>query len=171
MELRLAEEKDLPELKIMYNKITEKLKTQNIELYWSEHYPYGMFAEDIKNKNLYVLLNGSTIVAAFGIFDYFDIESRFEWSKKSLKTVYIGRLGTNVDFQRQGLGTQAVKHAEKIAKEKGANFLRIFVVDGNIPAMKLYEKNGYTKVNGISHEYLEFNDATLTEFAYEKELN
>ena len=49
--------------------------------------------------------------------------------------------------------------------------MRIFVVDGNIPAMKLYEKNGYTKVNGISHEYLEFNDATLTEFAYEKELN
>ena len=170
MELRLAEEKDLPELKAMYDKIIEKLDEQKIQLYWTDHYPYGMFSNDIKNQNLYVLLKDSTIVAAFGLFDYFEIESRFEWSEKSSKVFYIGRLGINVDFQRQGIGSEAVNQAENLAKSKGANFLRIFVVDGNTPAMKLYEKNNYSKVVGISNEYLEFNDATLTEFADEKEL-
>lgn len=47
----------------------------------------------------------------------------------------------------------------KIATKKGAEFLRLFVIDFNVPAINLYKKFGFTQADGI---YKEVIDETLS---------
>ena len=62
-----------------------------------------------------------------------------------------------------------VEKAKKIAKSKGFDYLRLFVVDINIPAIKLYVKNGFIKAEGIYDEV--FDDGfVLHEYGYEIEI-
>ena len=62
-----------------------------------------------------------------------------------------------------------IEKAKKIAKSKGIDYLRLFVVDINTPAIKLYEKNGFIKAEGIYDEV--FDDGfVLREYGYEIEI-
>ncbi len=56
-----------------------------------------------------------------------------------------------------------------MATEKNAEYLRLFVIDFNIPAINLYEKFGFKQVKGV---YKEVIDETLSfdEFGYEIKL-
>lgn len=62
-----------------------------------------------------------------------------------------------------------VDKAKQISKYLGAEYLRLFVVNINEPAIHLYLKNGFKKVKGIYEE--KFDDGfVLREFGYEIEL-
>lgn len=59
--------------------------------------------------------------------------------------------------------------AKEIARESGVEYLRLFVVDINTPAIRLYQKNNFLKVNGVYDEV--FDDGfALHEFGYEIEV-
>lgn len=87
--------------------------------------------------------------------------------KDNAKAIYLDRLGVNADFTNQGIATQLLNYACKIAIEKGAEYLRLFVIDTNVPAVSLYEKDGFTKAAGT---YVEVIDETLSfvEYRFEK---
>ena len=58
---------------------------------------------------------------------------------------------------------------KEISKSLGAEYLRLFVVDINKPAIRLYQKNGFTKVDGVYDEV--FDDGyVLREIGYEIKL-
>lgn len=59
--------------------------------------------------------------------------------------------------------------AKEVAKVLGAEYLRLFVVDINEPAIKLYIKNGFVKANGIYEEVFD-DDFVLHEYGYEIEV-
>lgn len=66
-------------------------------------------------------------------------------------------------------GEMAVQWQENSAKASKAEYLRLFVVNVNEPAIKLYIKNGFIKADGIFNEV--FNDGfTLHEYGYEAKL-
>ncbi|MGN0478235.1 MAG: hypothetical protein ACI4GO_02260 [Hominenteromicrobium sp.] len=59
--------------------------------------------------------------------------------------------------------------AREAAKAGGAAYLRLFVVDVNKPAIRLYEKNEFVRADGDYDEVIE-DDLILHEFGYELEL-
>lgn len=62
-----------------------------------------------------------------------------------------------------------IAKAKEIAREQGAEYLRLFVADINRPAIQLYEKNGFTRVKGVYKEI--FDDGFLLyEHGYEVRL-
>lgn len=166
MNKRLATKNDLPQLEKMFVKIVENLKLNNLNIYWSEFYSYEEFETDIENNNLYLIVDGNNIVSAFGIFDSLSGQDCFDWEDKNAKAIYLARLGVNVDYLRQGIGALTLEKVKEIAKNKGADFLRLLVVDINTPAIKLYEKCGFKKVNGIFKDNI-FDDVYITEIGYE----
>ena len=170
MQLRLATEKDLPKLKNMYDKIVDNLNKNNINIYWSEWYPYEEFEIDIPNNNLYLLTKDNSILAAFGLYDMAEGQECFSWQQPQAKAKYLARIGVSVDALRQGIGGQVVSHAATLAKNQGAQYLRLQVVDVNIPAINLYKKNGFSQVEGVHREYLEYHKTTLTEYGFELKL-
>ena len=169
MKIILAEEKDLVDIKEMYVKIINNMISNGITI-WNKYYPIEVFEEDIREKNLYLLKNNDVILGAFALYEHKDIESDVKWKDTKTKAYLLNRVGVNVDYIRQGIGQKLVDEADKLAREKGAKFLRLLVVKENTPAIKLYDKCEFERVEGLHEEKIR-DDYSLFEYAYEKELN
>lgn len=169
MNLRLATKNDLPYLNKMYSNIVKDMHEKNINL-WNEFYPSCEFSDDIEKKSLYVLDNGTDILASFVLFKDPTSSNKFKWTDKNADAMYIARIGVNVNFLRQGLGGMVINFAKDIAKKQGCKYLRLDVADINYAAIKLYEKHGFIRVPGKHSEYIKERDFTLNEYGYEIKL-
>ncbi len=168
MNFRLAKQSDLPQLKKMYEKIIHNMNKNNIKI-WDEIYPCEFFEDDIKIKSLYILSDDNDIAAAFTLCESIDGENHVKWKNIKEKALYIDRFGVNVNYLRQGIGGLMLKNAMELAKQKGAKYLRLFVVDINKPAINLYLKNGFKRVEGIYEEKID--DFVLREYGFEIEIS
>lgn len=165
MKCRLANMEDLPRIKAVYEAIIERMNRENIQI-WDDVYPCSFFSEDIKDNRFYVLEEGGEIAAAFALCGFHTGAEQMDWEEKHGKAWYIDRLGVNVNFLRKGIGRAALKHAADLARAKGADYLRLFVVDSNEPAIKLYQNSGFKMANGCYEERID-EDLTLKEFGFE----
>ena len=74
--------------------------------------------------------------------------------------------GYSNKYLKKGIGSLMLDKAKEIAKTLDAEFLRLFVVDINILAIRLYTKKEFIKVNGVYNEV--FDDGfVLHEYGYE----
>lgn len=165
MNFRLANINDLPQLKTVYGKIIEDMNGNDIQI-WDEIYPCEFFGDDIKENRLYVLEENGAIASAFALLDSNAGADCVTWQDAHAKALYIDRLGVNVDYAGRGIGSMMLRHAAALAKEQGADYLRLFVVDINEPAIKLYIKNGFTQAGGSYDEKID-DDLTLHELGFE----
>lgn len=165
MDLRLAKKADLPELKSMYKKLIDNMNKNGIEI-WDDIYPCEFLAEDIEENRLYVSVNEDEIVSAFALCNTNSGAEYVEWEDKRASALYLDRLAVNVDYLRKGIAGATLHNAILLAKESGAEYLRLFAVDTNIPAIKLYEKNGFIRAGGVYDEVID-EDLILREFGYE----
>lgn len=167
MEIRLASKEDLPQIKAVYRAIIEAMYKSGIEI-WDEVYPCEFFAEDVERGRLYVLVEDSEIAAAFALCDSHDGACSVQWTTPGASAMYLDRLGVSVSYGRQGVGSRALKEAQTLARAQGAEYLRLFVVDENQPAINFYVKNGFSKASGVFNEVIDV-DLTLREFGFERE--
>ena len=168
MDFRLAIMQDLSQIKSVYKDIIEKMNSEQIKI-WDDIYPCEFFAEDIRNNRLYVLLDNDKVVSAFVLCDANSGEKSIEWQDNQCRTLYLDRLGVNVDYARIGIGSLMLEKAKETAKKLGADYLRLFVVDVNEPAIRLYIKNGFIRGNGIYDEVID-DDLILHEYGFEAAL-
>ena len=168
MEFRLSILSDLPQLKRVYRDIVQDMNDKNVRI-WDDIYPCEFLEEDIRKKQLYVLTDKDEIVAAFALTKTNSGESSVEWTNQSNKVYYLDRLGVNKEYSNKGIGSFMLDKAKDISKSLGAEYLRLFVVDINEPAIRLYLKNGFVRVKDIYEE--KFDDGfVLREFGYETKL-
>ncbi|MBE6072724.1 MAG: GNAT family N-acetyltransferase [Clostridium butyricum] len=165
MHLRLANMDDLPQLKVVYREIINNMNNENIEI-WDDIYPCEFFYNDIENNCLYVLVENDEIVSAFALCNSNAGADCVKWKNERDKVLYIDRFGVNVNYLRKGIGSIMLNKAISLAKEKGAEYLRLFVVDINEPAINLYIKNGFERAEGIYDEVID-DDFVLHEFGFE----
>lgn len=165
MDFRLAVMQDLPQLKSVYKDIIQKMNREQIQI-WDDIYPCEFFNEDTRNNRLYVLLNKDDIVSAFVLCDTNSGEKSVEWQDNQCKALYLDRLGVNVNYSRMGIGSLMLEKAKETAKNSGAEYLRLFVVDINEPAIRLYIKNGFIRATGVYDEVID-DDLILHEYGFE----
>ncbi len=168
MNYRLAVIDDLPQIIKMYKEIVKDMMNNSIEI-WDDIYPCEFFEADIKNNQLYLLSNKDEIVSAFVLCNKNSGIENMEWKCNCDDILYLDRLGVNINYARKGIASFMLSQAKKTAKNSGAKYLRLFVVDTNKPAIDLYIKNGFTRVVGMYHEKIDEN-LTLHEYGYEVEL-
>lgn len=169
MEFRLAAARDLLQLKAVYMDIIQNMNRNQIRI-WDDIYPCGFFNEDIENDRLYVLLHQGKIVSAFALCSANPGEKMVEWKNAHGKALYLDRLGVNVNFSRMGIGSLMLEKARETARNAGAEYLRLFVVDINKPAIGLYVKNGFMRVNGTYDEVID-DGLVLHEYGFETALH
>ena len=66
---------------------------------------------------------------------------------------YIERLVVSPDFRRQGMARRLLAAAEDFARENGKKSVGLHVSGNNLPALLLYENEGYEEVSR-QHSYL-----------------
>ncbi len=165
MDFRLAVTQDLPQLKSVYKDIIQNMNKNQIQI-WDNIYPCEFFEEDINSNRLYILLNNNDIVSAFALCDTNSGEKSVRWQNNQSKALYLDRFGVNMNYLRIGTGSFMLEKAKETAKNSGAEYLRLFVVDINKPAINLYFKNGFIRVNGVYDEVIN-NDLVLHEYGFE----
>ncbi len=169
MELRLAIMDDLSQLKNMYKEIIKNMNSNNINI-WDEIYPCEFFQLDIENNQLYILLDNDEIISAFTL-SYSNIgDDSVNWKDNTARALYIEKLGVNVKYLRKGIGSIVLNKVMELSKEMNVEYLRLFVVDENYPAINLYKKAGFEKVDGIYDEVID-NNLVLHEFGFEKKID
>lgn len=166
MNLRPAEQSDLPQLQIVYSEIIKEMIRSGVKL-WNEFYPYEEFPGDIAAKRLWLLCDKETIAAAFAL-DSFTDTGDVLWQKPECPSAVLMRLGVNPVYQHTGVGAECLEFAKGMARERGCGYLRLFVVDFNKPAEQFYLKCGFIRANGVHTEKI--YGLTLTEYGYEIEL-
>ena len=166
MNLRLANMDDLQEIKDMFREIVDNMNKNNINI-WDEIYPCEFFKEDIEDNRLYIMEDNKEIVSVFVLCDNNAGENSIIWKDNSGKVLYIDRLGVNVKYLRKGIGSVTLNKAISLAKDKGAKYLRLFVVDTNTSEIEFYEKNRFVRADGVYDEVID-EELILHEFGYEK---
>lgn len=165
MTLRMADMNDLPQIKLMYSDIVNHMSNSNLQI-WDDVYPCEFLGNDIEHNRLYVLLENSVIVSAFALCTSHAGADSVNWQNKRAKALYIDRLGVNINYLRKGIGGAALKSAISLAKEMNAEYLRLFVVDINQPAINLYLNHGFKKASGFYDEIID-DELTLRELGFE----
>lgn len=168
MEFRLATMQDLPQLKEMFQKIIQRMDEMQISI-WDDVYPCEFFEADIKHGQLYILLDGAVICSAFALCHENSGENHVKWADRHAKSLYLDRLGVNADLSRSGIGSLMLEKAKETAKALGAEYLRLFVVDINEPARRLYAKRGFSQARGVYDEVID-ETLVLHEYGYEMKL-
>lgn len=165
---RLAGEKDLPAVQTMFHEIVDHMNATGVCI-WDDVYPCAFFAEDIANRELYLLQNDDALAAAFVLSPACEGDSVIRWQDCGAKAVYLRRFGVSAGLSRRGIGMRAVDEAARIARESGAQWLRLLVYEANGPAMRLYEKAGFTRGGG-SFDLDFYDGSSLHEYGYELKL-
>lgn len=165
MNFRMANIGDLPQLKMVYEKIIYSMNENNIQI-WDEIYPCEFFYDDIENNYLYVLEDNKEIVSAFALCHSNAGAEYVKWESNHDKALYIDRFGVNINYSRKGIGSIMINKAIALARDMEAKYLRLFVVDTNKPAINLYIKNGFKRVDGVYNEIID-DDLILHELGFE----
>ena len=115
-----------------------------------------------------ILVDHKEILSAFVLCNTNSGEKSVEWEKIDGKSLYLERFAVHVKHSKKGIGSLMLAKAKQVAKESGAEYLRLFVVDCNKPAIQFYEKNNFTRATGIYHDV--FDGLELYQFGYETKL-
>lgn len=100
MEFRLAIEKDLGQLKDVYEKVIKEMNETNIQI-WDNIYPCQFIEDDIKSKRLYIMLNDEEIISSFALCDTNAGEDSIKWKSTSAKALYLDRFAVNIKYSKK----------------------------------------------------------------------
>ena len=149
MEIRLCEKTDIEATGAFYDNVVLWLDAHvNYPKWEYKVYPSVEFVEEkTEEKTLYICEEAGKIVGAFVLNadpngDY----QKGNWSRDLEDGDYlvIHSLAIAPEAQGLGLGSKVIDFSVDEAKKRGYSSIRLDVVPDNIPAKKLYEKNGFS---------------------------
>lgn len=113
-------------------------------------YPSEEFAQDMTRQgDQYICLENDEIIGAFVLnTNPMGNYRKATWSQELSDGEYLvlHTLAIAPEASGQGRATEVIRFCIDLAKEGGFKALRLDMVPGNLPAQRLYEKNGFNYV-------------------------
>lgn len=171
MEIRLGTNNDLNEIVALYQVVVDDLEKNINYPGWKK----GIYPTDneairgIENEELYVVCHEDKIIGSMVVNHVQEKNyQQASWSiNANADEVYvIHTLAINPEYKGLKIAQKLLEFTDELAKNNGVKTIRLDVRKGNIPAVKLYLRCGYTYVGAIN---LDFRGADLGLFElYEK---
>jgi ribosomal protein S18 acetylase RimI-like enzyme len=160
----LATEKETEGIMSLIKDCIRDMESRGIHQ-WGDFYPTrGIIEEDIENRSMYLAKENDMIFGIITINEEQPMEWRsVNWSTRDDRVITVHRLAVKPTQQKQGIGQKLLDHAENYATDNGYSVIRLDAYSGNLRALRLYEKHGYTRVGQIR-----FPNRTLAFYCYEK---
>ncbi|MBQ3201283.1 MAG: GNAT family N-acetyltransferase [Clostridia bacterium] len=126
-------------------------------------YPTAAYLRDaIEKGQLYLALAGDAIAAAM-ILNHSCSEDfkNGPWQTKAegKQALIIHTLGVHPQYERQGYAKALVAHAIGVGRSMGCTAIRLDVIAGHVPALRLYEGLGFCHV-GAFHVVFDETDSS-----------
>lgn len=156
--MEFAKSKDEKEIISLYKNVIDKVNTTSVKLGWNiDTYPDEAFVKNaIDNQEMCILREDGRITAATVVNhtvnpEYEDIDWEIKNPKEKIATIHA--LAVAPDKQGTKVSYSFLKDIEDHCKKNGDVAIHLDVIDTNIPAYKLYTRNGYTEVDCIKMYY------------------
>ena len=158
MNLRIATIEEFENIRGFYHYITDWLDTVHYGPGWKKDiYPSPEELTDaLNNKQLWVYeINGEYAGGMIINSVPNDGYSQVNWNVdcEDDEVTLIHALGVKPEYQGRGIASEMVKHAINLAKTKKHKALRLDVLQGNLPAERLYPKLGFVFVDTVEMFY------------------
>ena len=153
-------------VKQFYYDLIDAMQNSTYHPKWQKGiYPEDQYIqESISNGSMYIGLLDSQIVSA-AIINHAsnDGYQNVDWPTQASENevAVIHALGVTPCFARRGIGKNLVTYLIRVAKAKGCKVIRLDVLEGNLPAEKLYKSCGFQFVKRVE---LYYEDTGLVNF-------
>ena len=149
MEIKLLTNKNIREIKDLYNDIKKNSYTL-----WDDDYPSeDLIKWDIAKNGLWGMFDNNSLIAiCFAGERQEEDEALFTWKDNFNKRGTFARIGVSPKYQNKGVGTLLVDFVLNKLKTQGFDGVRILVGTQNINAIKLYNKFGFINC-GTTEKY------------------
>ncbi len=152
--IELGKENEIDEIENLYNDLNDYLAMGvNYPGWKKDIYPIRQNAIDgVKNRNLYVAKNNGTIVGS--IILSHEPEQAYYNVKWGVEAIYsevlvIRTFVVHPKFMQCGVGKTLIEFVDEFSIKSKFKSIRLDVYEANIPAIKLYEKCGFTYIDTV----------------------
>lgn len=173
MKLHLAEAHEFDDVRTLYWSIIDDMEAAPYRPGWEKGvYPSDAYiANAIQNRELYVVLHDDETAGAMVLnHTCTDGYEKVPWaiSAADHEVSVIHALGIRPAYHGKGLAQYLVAEAVRLAVAQQQKAVRLDVLAGNIPAIRLYERMGFQYRDTLQ---LFYEDTGLTDFLmYERVL-
>ena len=159
MELNRVTIEDYESIIAFYDDVTERTPDMAVYARWSKrnHPTLEGIKAYIEEGSMYLYKEGNVIIGAVAVTMYQgENYHAIEWSQQVAddKAAVIHILAVSPDYQGKGIGSEMVREAINLAKEKGMQAIRLDALASNTPAHRMYERLGF-EYRGKQHLYAE----------------
>jgi ribosomal protein S18 acetylase RimI-like enzyme len=152
--IELGKENDIDELENLYNDLNDYLAGGVNYPGWIKGiYPIRQNAIDgVKNGNLYVAKNSGKIIGSIILSHepeqaYCNVKWGFEYDYSDVFVIHTFVI--HPKFMQCGVGKTLIEFAYEYSIKSKVKSIRLDVYEGNIPAIKLYEKCGFKYIDTV----------------------
>lgn len=156
--MEFALEKDINEIFNLYSDVINAVNKTDIKLGWNiDIYPSYEFVKGAVDKNEMVVLRQDEKIVAAAVInhnmneEYNAIDWKIKAPMEKISTIHA--LATLPSFRNKAASYTLLSDIEKHCKSQGDMAIHLDVIDTNIPAYKLYTRNGYEMIEQIKMYY------------------
>lgn len=148
--IRKAKLNDLNSIMEIIKSTVEEMKTYNNNQ-WDENYPQAKdFTNDIESGDLYVDDDRGNIKGFICVNFIEPVEyENINWSSND-KSMVIHRMAVNPKFRQQGVASEMMHFAEKLASDNNVVYLKTDTYSINTKMNSLFKKFGFNLVGEMS---------------------
>jgi len=153
IKVRKARCEDIDKLAALFDKLNDYLEANENLCGWKKGvYPTKEDAKHFYDTDtLYVSEVDSLVTGSIAITQEAEKNpDNGKWQVEADDEVFVVRLfALDPDFFHKGISGEMLNFTEKLAREQDKKAIRLDVYEKNIPAIKVYEKNGYNFIDKI----------------------
>ena len=159
MKIELATIQEYESVIAFYDDVTARTPEMAVYARWSKgkHPTEEGIRAYIDEGSMYLYKEEKVIVGAVAVTMYQGEDYHaIKWFQQVAddKAAVIHILAVSPDYQGKGIGSEMVREAINLAKEKGMQAIRLDALASNIPAHRMYERLGF-EYRGKQHLYAE----------------
>ena len=159
MRLDVATQNDFDAIIAFYDDVTERTPEMATYARWSngKHPTVEGIKAYIDEESMYLYIESGAIVGAMAVTMYQGEDYHaIEWTQQVAddKVAVIHILAVSPDAQGKGIGSEMIREAIRLARDKGMLAIRLDALASNTPAHKIYERLGF-EYRGKQHLYAE----------------
>ena len=159
MSLELATQNDFDAIIAFYDDVTARTPEMATYARWSKgkHPTVKGIRAYIDEGSMYLYRECGAIAGAMAVTMYQDEDYHaIEWTQQVVddKVAVIHILAVSPDAQGNGIGSEMIREAIRMAESKGMQTIRLDALASNTPARRLYERLGF-EYRGKQHLYAE----------------
>lgn len=158
MKIIKAETDRFETVRNFYHSMIDAMSGSTVYVGWQKDiYPSSEFLEDsIRKGELYLVLEDENITAAM-VFnrDHNEGYNGIQWKTEANdnEVMVIHALGVHPAYYGRGYAKALVREAVIMARDRGMKAIRLEVLEGNLPAEKLYSSFGFRYTDTVQMYY------------------